>query len=144
MDHRAPTTALRRKVVPLALSVALAAAGCGEAPPADPRSGEVIRVIGAFADADGAQACELLTQAALERLYGGLEGCVERSESFEGGEVKVEEVEIDERGDRATAQARSLGGRDRFTVTARLIAPPGCGEPCPDAVWRVSEVKVQR
>jgi hypothetical protein len=143
MDQRALTTALRRKVVLLAVFVAVAAAGCGEDPPADPRAGDVIRVIGAFADADGAQACELLTQAALERLYGGLEGCVERSESFEGGEVKVEEVEIDER-DRATAQARSLGGRDRFTVTARLIAPPGCAEPCPDAVWRISEIKVQR
>ncbi len=101
-------------------------------------------MVGAFANADGAQACELLTEAALERLYGGLEGCLARSESFEGGEVKVEEVEIVERGSRAIAQARSLGGRDRFTVTARLVAPPGCGEPCPDAVWRISEVKLQR
>ncbi len=125
----------------LALTTMLAAGGCGGEPvPADPRSGEVIRAIQSFASADGEEACELLTEPAVERIYGGLEGCAERSEAFEAGEVKVETVMIDERG-RATAQARSLSGRDEFKVTARLVAPPGCGEPCPDAAWRISEVK---
>lgn len=124
-----------------ATAAAVLLAACGEDPaPPDPRSGEVIRAIQAFATADGDEACELLTEAAVERIYGGLEGCVKRSEDFEAGEVKVDAVTIDERG-RATAQARSLSGRDEFKVTARLVAPPGCGEPCPDAAWRISEVK---
>jgi hypothetical protein len=117
------------------------ALGCGEQePPPDPRSAEVARAIEAFAIADGEEACELLTEAALERIYGGLDGCAARAESFEGGEVKVDSVTIDRRG-RATAEARSLSGREEFKVTARRVAPPGCPEPCPEAAWRISEVK---
>lgn len=138
------TTTLARRATAVVAAVAFASAlgACGaEEPPPDPRAGEVIRAVGAFSAADGDEACDLLTEAALERIYGGLEGCVERSKDFEQGEVKVDTVEIDERGTRATAQARSIGGRDEYTVIARLVAPPGCAEPCPNAQWKVSEVK---
>ena len=135
------TTITRALTGPL-LAVPLLAGACGGEPP-DPRAAEVIRTIQDFATADGEEACELLTEAALERLYGGLEGCLKRSEDFKRGAVKVEKVEIDDRGTRATAQARSLGGEDRFTVVARLVAPPGCPYPCPQAQWRISEVRPQ-
>ncbi len=128
---------------PLAAALAIPAitGGCGSRPAADPRAGEVVRTIQDFATADGEEACELLTEAALERIYNGLEGCLKRSEEFTRGAVKVESVGISERGTRATAQARSLGGEDRYTVVARLVAPPGCPFPCPGARWRISEVR---
>ena len=134
-------TSLRRAPVAAALAIPALAGGCGSAPATDPRAGEVIRTIQDFATADGEEACELLTEAALERIYRGLEGCIERSEEFTRGAVKVESVTISDRGTRATAQARSLGGEDRYTVIARLVAPPGCPFPCPEARWRISDVR---
>ncbi len=128
---------LRRALVAAALTVP----ACASEPPPDPRAGEVVRTIQDFATADGEEACELLTEAALERIYNGLEGCVERSEDFTRGAVKVESVSFSERGTLATAQARSLGGEERYTVIARLVAPPGCPYPCPQARWQISEVR---
>jgi hypothetical protein len=146
-DHPTPATARARRALActLVLAAALGLGACGgDATGPDPRAGEVIRAVQAFAAADGEEACGLLTEAALERLYGGPEGCIRRSQSFEAGEVKVEKVTIDERGTRATAQARSVGGRDRFTVTLGLVTPPGCPDPCPQAAWRISEVRPAR
>jgi hypothetical protein len=102
-----------------------------------------VRTIQDFATADGDEACELLTEAALERIYNGLEGCVERSEDFTQGTVKVESVSFSDRGTLATAEARSLGGEERYTVIARLVAPPGCPYPCREARWLISEVRPQ-
>ncbi len=102
-----------------------------------------MRAIQEFATAEGDEACELLTEAALERIYNGLEGCVERSEDFTRGAVKVEGVSFSERGTRATAEARSLGGEERYTVIVRLVAPPGCPYPCPEARWQISEIRPQ-
>ena len=132
---------LRHAPVAAALAIPAIAGACGNEPPADPRAGEVVRTVQDFATADGEEACELLTEAALERIYEGLEGCLERSEEFTRGAVKVESVAFTERGTRATAQARSLGGEARYTVIARLVAPPGCPFPCPEARWRISEVR---
>jgi hypothetical protein len=133
-----------RALAPVVLCVALALAACGSAaPPDDPRAGQVVRVIQSFAAAEGEDACGLLTPAALERLYGGLERCLERSRGFEAGEVKVDEVTIGEQGRRAVAQARSLSGRTRFTVVVELVAPAGCREPCPTAQWRIAEIRAR-
>jgi hypothetical protein len=125
----------------LALLAALALAACGGEPPPDPRAGEVVRAIQSFAAADGPRACDLLTEAAVVRLYGGRAGCLSRSRGFEVGEVKVEEVAIAGNGMRATAEARSVGGSQRFTVVAQLVMPPGCRPPCPEARWRIDSVK---
>jgi hypothetical protein len=134
-------TTLDRALVAAVLAVAAIAGACASEPPPDPRAGEVVRTIQDFATADGDEACELLTEAALERIYDGLEGCVERSEDFTGGAVKVESVTISERGTLATAEARSVGAEDRYTVIARLVAPPGCPFPCREARWRIGEVR---
>lgn len=134
---------LRRALLAAALAVPASAGACASGPPPDPRAGEVVRTIQDFATAEGDEACELLTEAALERLYDGLEGCLERSEDFAAGAVKVESVIISERGTLATAQARSLGGEERYTVIARLVAPPGCPYPCREARWQISEVRPQ-
>lgn len=132
---------LGHALVAAALAVPASVGACASEPPPDPRAGEVVRTIQDFATADGEEACELLTEAALERIYNGLEGCVKRSEDFTRGAVKVETVTFSERGTLATAQARSLGGEERYTVIARLVAPPGCPYPCPQARWQISEVR---
>jgi hypothetical protein len=133
-----------RALAPAVLGVALALAACGTMAPADdPRAGQVVRVIQSFAAAEGEGACGLLTPAALERLYRGLEGCLKRSPEFEAGEVKVDEVTIGEHGRRAVAQARSLSGRTRFTVVLELVAAPGCREPCATAQWRIAEIRAR-
>lgn len=137
------TTTTRALLAPW-LAAPLVAGACGGEPAADPRAGEVVRTIRDFATADGAQACQLLTQDALDRIYDDLEGCIERSDEFERGEVKVESVLIGERGTRATAEARSLRGTDRFTVVARFVSPPGCPVPCPQGQWRISKVTPAR
>jgi hypothetical protein len=136
--------ACRALAAPLAsLALVLAACGGGGDPAADPHTDEVVRAVQAFAAADGEDACGLLTTAALERLYGGLEECLERSAEFEAGEVKVDKVTIGERGTRAVAQARSISGRSQFTVVAERVAPPGCRPPCEIAQWRIAEVKTR-
>jgi len=117
-------------------------AACGaQTPPPDPRAGEVVRTIQSFAAAEGPRACDLLTEGALVRVYGGRASCLERSRGFEAGEVKVEEITVTRDGNRATAEARSVGGSQQFTVVAQRVGPPGCRPPCPQARWRIDSVK---
>ena len=123
-------------------AAALTASACGgSSPSADPRAGAVVRTVQGFAGATGPKACDLLTDAALARLYGGRAGCLARSSRFQPGEVKVEGVTIGTGGTRAVAQTRSLGGGERFTVVLQLVAPPGCRAPCPQGQWRIDSIK---
>jgi hypothetical protein len=130
---------LRLRGLALLAAVASLLAGCGEER-ADPRAAAVAETIEAFAGATGARACDLLSPAALDRLYGGRSGCIERSRAFQAGQVEVEEVGVGRAGNRAIAEARSLGGRQRFRIVAVLVPPPGCEPPCRRLEWRVDEV----
>jgi hypothetical protein len=136
-----PHYRLRAAVSVVAGAAAVAAlAGCGQERPADPRAGAVVETIETFASATGPQACDLLSGAALARLYGDRRGCVVRSRAFRAGQVEVESIAIGRSGDRAIGEARSVRGRERFRVVAVLEAPPGCAEPCRRREWRVDEV----
>jgi hypothetical protein len=87
---------------------ALALAGCGDDDSADKEAAE--RAARDFAAADGPQACDLMTERALEDVYGaddsqnGYYNCVDRSDRFQGEEIDIEETE--------------RGDDDRITVTA--------------------------
>jgi len=125
-------------------AAAVGLAGCGGSSPpsgSDPRAGAVVRAVQSFAGATGPKACDLLTDAALARLYGGRTGGPARPREFPPGPGKGDSVTIGKGGTRAVAQAQSLGGRGRFTVVAVLVEPPGCHPPCPQAAWRIDSVK---
>jgi hypothetical protein len=109
---------LKRTAALAAAAGALALAGCG-GNEADQRAAE--RVAREFALADGPEACELMTENALEDVY-GLDGsrspyynCVDRSERFEGQEIDIEETKEGE-DDRITVTATTPDDR-QFKVT---------------------------
>lgn len=111
-------------------------------PETSPEQVSIIRVIKDFATAEDADGCKLLTDAAIQRIYGSRDGCVRRAKDFRAGTVKVESVTVAENAQSATAQARSINGDERFTVTLERSAPPGCRCEGPSGDWLISEVKL--
>lgn len=106
-----------------------------------PEQENIVRVIKEFATAEDADGCRLLTDAAVQRIYGSRDGCTRKAKDFRAGTVKVESVTVGESAQQATAEARSINGDERFTVTLERYAPPGCRCEGPSGGWRISEVK---
>jgi hypothetical protein len=98
---------------------ACALAGCG-GDDADERAAE--RVVREFAAADGPEACDLMSERALDDVYGGDRSktpyyeCLERSGRFEGQEVDIEDTERG-KGDRITVTATTPDDDRQFKVS---------------------------
>ena len=109
-----------RRTAALAAAVgALALAGCGDDWEDDRRAAE--RVAREFALADGPEACRLMTEPALEDVYGGDDSqnayynCLDRSHRFQGQQIEIKDAEKG-RDDRITVIATTPDDR-QFKVT---------------------------
>jgi hypothetical protein len=90
-----------------------------------------------FATSSDADACDLLTDQALERVYGGKASCIKRSGSFQGGAIRIRKVNAAPR--RASVKAESLDGKTLYTVKLEKARP---GNKAPRG-WQISDVKSQ-
>jgi hypothetical protein len=98
---------------------------------------DVRATVNDFATSSDADACELLSDEALQRVYGGKKRCIDKSPDFQGGAIRVEKVRAAER--RATVKATSLDGKTLYTVKLEK-ARPGCESP---RGWLISDVASQ-
>ena len=104
-------------------AAALALAGCGESENKADREA-VERSVKRFAQADGPEACRLLSPDAIRRGYGGRDkrfaygNCLRRSKKFEGERVEVEDVDIKpgKEIDRAFVRAKSPDESRRYRI----------------------------
>jgi hypothetical protein len=101
---------------------------------------DVRTVVKSFAHAADARACDLLTEDAVERIYGGKRRCVERSGQFRGGEVRITRAIVGDRN--ASVKATTLDGRTLYTVRLQKMSP-GCRSALPGNQWLISSVKSQ-
>jgi hypothetical protein len=110
----------KRTAVLAAAAGALALAGCGDDDGADKTAAE--RTARDFAAADGPEACRLMTERALEDVYGADDSqnayynCVDRSGRFQGEEIDIEDTERGE-DDRITVTATTPDDDRQFKVT---------------------------
>jgi hypothetical protein len=103
-------------------------------------SGDVRAVVKSFANSADARACDLLTDDALQRVYGGRKRCVRRSARFRAGEVRVTRTVVSERN--ASVKATTLDGRTLYTVKLQKVSP-GCRTGLPGNQWLISSVRTQ-
>jgi hypothetical protein len=120
-------------VVLVAAAVLLVAARGGTKE--TPAAADVRATVNDFATSSDADACDLLTEEALQRVYGGKARCVEKSKDFQGGAIRIQDVHVAQR--RGTVKAESLDGKTLFTVKlekarTRSDAPRG---------WQISNVE---
>jgi hypothetical protein len=111
----------KRTAALAAAAGALALAGCGDDDSAEREAAE--RTAREFAAAAGPEACRMMTERALEDVYGADDSqnayfnCVDRSHRFQGEEIDIEDTERGE-DDRITVTATTPGDEDRqFKVT---------------------------
>jgi hypothetical protein len=116
---------LKRTAALAAAVGALALAACGEDD--SEHKDEVERVVTAFAQADGPEACDLLTPRALRQVYGGerpkrgYEHCRRRSERFEGEKIEIDDLNF--RGNlSATVRASTPDEDRRYRVGLKNLA----------------------
>ncbi len=93
-----------------AVATALALAACGGDDGSDTEDAaaaeqEIEDAALGYGEAEGSDACDFLSQSAIETL-GGPEGCSSEFESVPAAEFEIEEVEVS--GDTATANVRNV------------------------------------
>jgi hypothetical protein len=103
-------------------------------------SGDVRAVVTSFSNAADARACDLLTDDALQRVYGGKRKCVKRSVQFQAGAVRITRTVITQRN--AAVKATTLDGRTLYTLKLQKMSP-GCRTALPGNRWLISSVKAQ-
>lgn len=121
---------------------------CGEtdaAPVPAPTAADeqtVKRVVTKFSEADDVDACELLTQEALERLYGGFRGCLSKADEFTSGTVEIAGVDFSPDADGARVKATTLDRERAFQIGLRKVSGE-CGGVSGTATgdWRISSVR---
>ena len=127
----------------LLATLAAAAAGCGGDGGREGTGGsaksQVKNVVTEFAAASDADACDYLTDKALERIYGGRSGCLRRSRGFEGGAVKIRQVRVLEQG-QAKVSATSLGGGEHYTVQLTRVGCGRCITGTDAGDWRIEDI----
>jgi hypothetical protein len=132
-----------RAVTALLATLAVASVGCGGGGSREGRSAsaksQVKNVVTEFAAASDADACDYLTDKALERIYGGREGCLRRSRGFEGGAVKIRQVRVLEQG-QAKVSATSLGGRQHYTIELTRVGCGRCITGTDAGDWRIEDI----
>jgi ABC-type glycerol-3-phosphate transport system substrate-binding protein len=118
-----------RLLAPVALAaVALGAAGCGSDPIEAANLPQVRSVVERFAAAGDASACDLLTDTALENVYGGFKpnpaaakkACVKASTAFKGEPVSIQKAAVI---DNMTAKVNALSKDGKFTYSITVRRP---------------------
>jgi hypothetical protein len=99
---------------------------------------QVRAVVNSFANAADARACDLLTNDALDGIYGGKGKCVKRSKKFQAGAVRISRAIISVPD--ANVKAISLDGRTLFTIHLQRVSR-GCRTGIPGNPWLISSVK---
>jgi hypothetical protein len=102
-----------------------------------PAAADVRATVNDFATSSDADACDLLSDAALQRVYGGKARCITKSAKFQGGAIRIQKVNAAPR--RASVKAESLDGKTLYTVKLEK-ARAGCGTP---HGWQISDVASQ-
>lgn len=101
--------ASRASALLAAIATALVLAACGDSgsDTADTAAAEqeIEEAALAYGESEGSDACDFLSQSAIETL-GGPEGCASEFESVPAAEFEIEEVEVS--GDTATASVRNV------------------------------------
>jgi hypothetical protein len=104
-----------RLLLAVLTALVLALASCGGDDDGGGSSDEdnVKEAIATFAEG-GSGACDVLTDAYIETLFGGRDECEQAAGEGEGSDVDVENVEID--GDTATAEGTAEGSTATITL----------------------------
>src|SRR5437870_1498697 len=102
-----------------------------------PAAADVRSTVNDFATSSDADACNLLSKDALDRVYGGKARCILQSVKFQGGAIRINKVNAAAR--RASVKAESLDGKTLYTVTLQK-ARAGCGAP---HGWQITDVASQ-
>ena len=102
-----------------------------------PAAADVRATVNDFATSSDADACNLLSKDALERVYGGKARCILKSAKFQGGAIRINKVNAAPR--RASVKAESLDGKKLYTVKLQK-ARAGCGAP---HGWQITDVASQ-
>ena len=116
---------LKRTAALAAAAGALALAACGDDDSDRTKAAE--RTVREFAAADGPEACDLMTERALEDVYGlddsqhAYYNCIDRSDRFEGEEVEIEDIDVGD-DDRITVKATTQDDDRQFKVTVQELA----------------------
>jgi hypothetical protein len=118
---------MRRSCTAAALAaIAVAVAGCGSSAKTKANLRDVRAVVTEFALAHDARACDLLTDNAVQDVYGGFTdpipkaraNCRARSRSFRGQAIKITQVNL-VNDTTAKVGATSTDGKIGYTVTVR-------------------------
>jgi hypothetical protein len=113
-----------------ALVLASALAGCGSSPTAKENARQVRTVVTQFAVAHDARACDLLTDNAVQNVYGGFSdpipearaNCRARSAHFKGQPVRITQVNLIN-DTTARVSATTPDGKVGYTVIVRKTGP---------------------
>lgn len=120
----------------LAAAAALAIAGCGdETAKVDVK--QIRSVVTQFAEADGPQACRLLSPDGVVNVYGAFTqpvqqaraNCIAKASSFRGQPVKLTVLKVID-SDTVKQGALSQDGKVTYNVTLRKFGPS----------WRIDEI----
>ena len=114
----------------VALVLASALAGCGTSPASKANARQVRAVVTQFALAHDAGACDLLTDNAVQNVYGGFSdpipeartNCRARSRRFKGQPVRITQVNVIN-DTTAKVGATTPDGKVAYTVVVRKTGP---------------------
>jgi hypothetical protein len=123
-----------------AAAAALALAGCAVTPGKVDKP-QIRSVIQQFAEADGPEACKLLSPTGLVDVYGGFskpvavarQECLRRSTHFKGERVRVEGIMV-ENDSQANVSATNEKGTIEYTVRMVRLGPS----------WRIDNITESR
>jgi Flp pilus assembly protein TadG len=118
-------------------AAALAAAGCGDSAKIRNDKNQIRQVVTQFSQSSDARACDLLTDTALQRVYGGFTApvakskanCVAASKRFKGAPIKVNQLNF-LNDTLVKAGTLSADGKIAYTVTLRKNGPR----------WRIDQI----
>lgn len=130
----------RTPLITVLLTLSLAVAGCGESDPKEKADlGQARSVVERFAGASDASACDLLTDDALQNLYGNFKAsraksranCAKTASGFKGGQIKIIKSELL---DDLLAKVVAHSADEKFSYSVNLRRLSG------DKPWRIDSI----
>jgi hypothetical protein len=129
------------RALPLLAAAALAVSGCGSDSSNKVDVKQIRSVVTQFAEADGPQACKLLSPDGVVNVYGSFTqpvtqaraNCLAKSSSFKGAPIKLTVLKVID-SDTVKQGAISQDGKITYSVTLRKFGPS----------WRIDEITQHR